>query len=61
MRNNSVNYFEFRSVVTAEMPFRDISYLEFWQPFCSEERYHLCNFSRRSYEEQVCVIILNLG
>ena len=26
------------------MPFKGISYLEFWQPFCSAEGNHLCNF-----------------
>ena len=26
------------------MPFKDISYLELWQPFCLAERSHLCNF-----------------
>ena len=41
------------------MPFNDISYLELWHPFCSVERNHLCNFSRRYQEEQICEIILN--
>ena len=43
------------------MPFKDISYLELLQPFCSAEQNHLCNFGRECYEEQVCEIILNLG
>ena len=43
------------------MSFKDISYLELWQPFCSAECNHLCNFSRGHYEEQFCEIILNLG
>ena len=43
------------------MPFKGISYLEFWQPFCSAERNHLCNFGRGYQEEQFCKIILNLG
>ena len=43
------------------MPFKCISYLELWQPFCSPERNHLCNFGRRYLEEQFCEIILNLG
>ena len=38
----------------------DISYLELWQPFCSAEPNHLCNFGRRHHEEQFCEIILNL-
>ena len=42
------------------MLFKDISYLELWQPFCSAEQNHLCNFGRRYYEEQFCEIILNL-
>ena len=38
-----------------------ISYLEFWQPFCSAEQNHLCNFGRGYQEEQFYVIILNLN
>ena len=29
-----------------EMLFKDISYLELWQPFGSVEQNHLCNFGR---------------
>ena len=43
------------------MPFEGISYLELWQPFCSAERNHLCNFGRGYQEKQFCEIILNLG
>ena len=43
------------------MLFKDISYLELWQPFCSVEWNQLCNFGRGCYEEQFCEIILNLG
>ena len=43
------------------MLFKGISYLELWQPFCSAERNHLCNFGRGYQEEQICEIILNLG
>ena len=43
------------------MPFKDISYLELWWPFCSANQNHLCNFGRGYYEEQFCEIILNLG
>ena len=43
------------------MRFKAISYLELWQPFCSTECNHLCNFGRGCYEEQFCEIILNLG
>ena len=43
------------------MPFKGISYLELWQPFCSVEWNHLCNFGRGYYKEQFCEIILNSG
>ena len=43
------------------MLFKDVSYLELWQQFCSTEWNHLYNFGRRYYEEQFCKIILNLG
>ena len=43
------------------MPFKCLSYLELWQPFCSAEHNHLINFGRGYYEEQFCEIILNLG
>ena len=42
------------------MLFKNISYLEVWQPFCSMEGNHLCYFGRSYYEEQFCEIILNL-
>ena len=44
-----------------EKPFKNISYLELWQPCCSAEQNHLCNFGRGCYEKQFCEIILNLG
>ena len=43
------------------MLFKGFSYLELWQPFCSVELKHLCNFGRGYYEEQFCEIILNFG
>ena len=43
-----------------EMSFKDISYLELQQPFCSAQQNHLCNFSRGHNEEQFCDLILNL-
>ena len=43
------------------MPFKDISYLELWQPFCFLEWNHLCNFGRRHYGDQFFEIILILG
>ena len=61
MRNNSVKSFCFWTSGSEGMPFKGISYLELWQPFCSAECNHLCNFGRGYYEEQFCVIILNLG
>ena len=41
------------------MPFKGISYLELWQPFCLAEQF--VQFGRGYYEEQFCEIILNLG
>ena len=35
------------------MPFTYISYLELWQPFCSAEGNHLCNFGKWCYEEHL--------
>ena len=43
------------------MPFKGISSLELWQPFCSAERNYLCNISRGYFEERFCEIILNWG
>ena len=43
------------------MPFKGISYLELWKPFCSVERYFLSNFGRGYPTEQFCEIVLNLG
>ena len=51
---------KFGPVVQQEMLFKDISYLELWQPLCSVDWNHLCNFGRRYHEEQSCEIILNL-
>ena len=42
------------------MLFKDISYLELWLPFCSEQPNHLSNFSRGHYEEHFSEMILNL-
>ena len=61
MRNMILNYFEFGPVVQEEMKFKGISYLELWQPVCSAEHKHLCNFGRGYQDEQICEIILNLG
>ena len=43
------------------MPFKDISYLDIWQPFCSAECKRLCNFGRGYFEEPFCETILNFG
>ena len=59
MRIDSVKYFEFRPVVQKEIRLKGISYLDIWQPFCSAECNHLCNFGRGYYEEQFSEIILN--
>ena len=40
--------------------FKDISYLELWQPLCSVDWNLLCNFGRMHHEKQSCEIILNL-
>ena len=37
----------------------NISYLELWQPSCSVERNHICNFCRGHYGEHSCEAILN--
>ena len=42
------------------MAFEVFYYQDSWQPFCSVEYNHLCNFGRGYYEEQFCEIILNL-
>ena len=49
-------------MVQEEMLFKDISYLELWQPHCSVNWNHLSNFGRHHEEQplQSCEIILNL-
>ena len=42
------------------MWFKDIYYLELWQPFGSAEWNHLCNFGREHHEEHFYEIIFNL-
>ena len=54
------SYMKFGPMFKEEMTFKDISYLELWQPLCSVNWNHLCNFRRRHHEEQSCEIILNL-
>ena len=40
------------------MLFKEMSYLQLWQPFCSMERNHLSNFVKGYYEKYFCEIIL---
>ena len=42
------------------MPYKDISYLELWWPFCSVAQNHFGNFGRGHNEEQFYEIILNM-
>ena len=51
---------KFGPVVQEEMSFKDISYLELWQPLCSVDRNHLCNIGRSHHEEQSCEINFNV-
>ena len=57
MGNIHVNYMKFGPVVQEEISFKDISYLELWQPMCSVDWNHLCNIRRMYHEEQPCEII----
>ena len=43
-------------MVQEEIPFKGISYLDIWQPFCSAECNYLCNFGREYQQEQFCEI-----
>ena len=52
IRNNS-----FELAPAFQMSFKDISYLELWQPLCSMEQNHLCNLRRVHHEEQFCEIL----
>ena len=61
MKNNSVKLLCISTSGSGGMLFKGISFLELWQPCCSLERNHLCNFGRRHQEKQFCEIILNLG
>ena len=54
------SYMEFGPVVQKVMLFKDISYLELWQPLCLTDQNDLCNCDRRYHEEQFCEIIFNL-
>ena len=40
------------------MLFKDSSYLEFCQPFCSAEGNHFCNFGRGHHGKHFCEIIV---
>ena len=54
------SYIELRPMDQKEMTFKDISYLELWQPLCSADLNYLCNFGRMYHEEQFCDISKNL-
>ena len=54
------SYMKFGPMALEEMSLKDSSYLEIWQPLCSVDWNHLCNFRRRHYEKQSCEFILNL-
>ena len=43
-----------------EMSFKEISYLELWQPLFTVDWNDFCNFGKRYHEKQSCEIILNL-
>ena len=53
------------TVLNLEQWLKDLSYLELWQPLCSVDQNHLCNFGRMHHEEQFCEnhlkIFLNLS
>ena len=42
-----------------EMSFKDISYLELWQPLSSADQNDLLNFGKGYHEQQFCEIILD--
>ena len=46
-------------MVQKEVLFKDISYLELWQPLLSAAPNYLCNFDRKYHKEQFYEIILN--
>ena len=52
-----LSYMKFGLVVQEEMSFKDISYLELWQPLSSVDWNHLCIIGKRHHEEQSCEII----
>ena len=41
-----------------EMLFKDITYLEVWQPHFSAVKNHLCNFGRGHHDKHFCEIVL---
>ena len=54
MRNNSVKVFRIWTSGSGGDPFYRYFISAHWQPFCSAERNHLCNFDKGHYEEQFC-------
>ena len=47
-------------MVQEETSFKDISYLELFQPFCLGVRNHLCKFGRGHDEKHFYEIVKNL-
>ena len=41
-------------MVQEKISFKDISYLELWQPFCLAEPNHLCNLGGGHHKEHFC-------
>ena len=58
--NSSVKLFWIWTCGSGGDVFEKISYLELWQPSCSVERNHLCNFERGHHGEHSCEVLLNL-
>ena len=56
MRNSSIKNFEMWAGSSGDTVSK-ISYLELWQPSCSVERMHLCNFERGHHREHSCEVI----
>ena len=54
------SYMKFGQMVKEEMLFKDISYLELWQPLCSVDLNYLYNIGRRHHEVHSCDFFFNL-
>ena len=60
MGNIHVKLYGIWTSTQMQMSFKDISYLELWQPLYSVDRNHLRNFFSRHHKEPSCEIILYL-